>query len=386
MERTTPGNCVFNLYTGVPVNVLSKPQTQSLTPELLLSACKELRPSVVNTVPWIIEGLAELIASDAEAVRVVVRQPEILSYGGAALPSACSHILRTAGAKMMCTYGQTELGGPVLFGKPGGDPNALLPWVEHQLDRSVDDIKDEGELILFNNLSTTIGYMNGNSTPLEKPPTSYRTGDRFRRCIIDGRPDHLLYLCRKDDLIKHVTGEFTNPLVTEHEILSACIGVVHAACMVGNSHPRPWLLLELCEGIQASAGSANRIHAALKLANAKQPKYSAVAPKHVVIFQADSLPRTVKGTIRRNQAEANLSASENLDHMTLSYALRVAEPVRPTSFYIALRLLQCVSERRAEMNQVVQERTKNRLSHSNQSRKLTLGFVRHLQRCCPMRL
>jgi len=292
-------NCVFNLYVGVPVNIQAAPREQILSSELMLAACKHLKPSAVNTVPWIMEGIAEMLAAGNKSSQVVVQIPEIMTYGGAALPSACSDILRVAGAKIMCTYGQTELGGPVLFGEPGGHPNALIPWVKYNL-KILDDAKDEGELVLIDNLSTTRGYLHASSQP--QSLKLFETGDRFRRGG-DIACKALFYVCRKDDLIKHVTGEFTNPLVTEHEIMNACVGTVNAVCMVGNCWPRPWLLVELCDGI-SKPDALRSIEAAVIKANAKQPKYSAVLHEHVMIVQTSSLPRTAKGTIRRAQAES----------------------------------------------------------------------------------
>jgi acyl-CoA synthetase (AMP-forming)/AMP-acid ligase II len=294
-------NCVFNLHAGVPINVQSAPLTQVLTPELMVAACKSLGPSMVNTVPWIMAGLAEMVSSSNADTKAVVSQPDVMSYGGAAFPVACADLLRSSGAKIMCTYGQTELGGPVLFGTPGGDPNALIPWVDYDLERSPHDAEDEGELVLIDNCSTTAGYLTDTCGSTGCYPRRFNTHDRFRRTVVDGR-QHLVYVCRNDDLIKHATGEFTNPLVTEHELLNACVGIVHAACMVGNSQPRAWLLLELCE--QVSAMVAHQLNDAIKLANAKQPKYSAVLAQNVLLLTIDALPRTAKGTIKRHQAEA----------------------------------------------------------------------------------
>jgi len=242
-------NCVFNICAAVPVNVQSSPQTQKLSPELLLAACASLTPSMVNTVPWVVEGIAQIVDKGSGTFKAVINQPEIVSYGGAALPTACSEIMREAGAKIMCTYGQTELGGPVLFGRPEGNPNALIPWVKYELQQSLGEAEDEGELVLADNLSTTTGYLEGKGTAQGKlkPPALCRTGDRFRK--ISASQEGLIYVCRKDDLMKHATGEFTNPLVTEHAMMNACVGTLHAACMVGNNRPRPWLLLEVCDHV-----------------------------------------------------------------------------------------------------------------------------------------
>jgi len=231
-------NSVFNLCAAaVPVNVQVAPHTQKLTPELLLSACERLRPQIINTVPWILEGISNLVASRSPGTGSLVRRPELISYGGAALPSVCSGILISSGAKIIGTYGQTELGGPVLFGTIDGDCDALRPWVQHELEQAATDAVDEGELLLIDNLSTTAGYLHGPAvTRTHTNSGKYHTGDKFRR--LPDSHGRLVYVCRKDDLIKHVTGEFTNPLVTEHTIMNASIGIVHAACMVGSSQLR----------------------------------------------------------------------------------------------------------------------------------------------------
>ena len=39
----------------------------------------------------------------------------------------CAPVLASHGVRLCCTYGQTELAGPVLFGKPGGDAELLRP-------------------------------------------------------------------------------------------------------------------------------------------------------------------------------------------------------------------------------------------------------------------
>jgi len=56
-------NCVFNLNAGIPARIQSSPQDQILSPELLLAACGDVKPSILNTVPWIMEGIAEMLAS-----------------------------------------------------------------------------------------------------------------------------------------------------------------------------------------------------------------------------------------------------------------------------------------------------------------------------------
>ena len=49
-------NFVFNIYAGCRVALLASPDDK-LSPLLVLAACRALRPSVLNTVPWVVEGL-----------------------------------------------------------------------------------------------------------------------------------------------------------------------------------------------------------------------------------------------------------------------------------------------------------------------------------------
>ena len=52
-------NLVFNLHAGVRAFILDG--DEPLSPSLMLAACAQLRPSCVNTVPWVVEGLVELL-------------------------------------------------------------------------------------------------------------------------------------------------------------------------------------------------------------------------------------------------------------------------------------------------------------------------------------
>ena len=123
----------------------------------MLRACAELRPCVINTVPVIVEGLVALIQKGDrvgdETASDVLGRLRLLTYGGGPLSPHCPPILAEHGVLLNCSilptapthnwrtapcadshiralrwtaYGQTELAGPVMFGRPGGDPN-LLP-------------------------------------------------------------------------------------------------------------------------------------------------------------------------------------------------------------------------------------------------------------------
>ena len=53
-------NLVFNLHAGVRASLLATHEAR-LSPALMLEAIAQLRPTCVNTVPWIVEGLVDLV-------------------------------------------------------------------------------------------------------------------------------------------------------------------------------------------------------------------------------------------------------------------------------------------------------------------------------------
>ena len=66
-------NLVFNLHAGVRAFLLSTHEAR-LSTSLILNATADLHPSCINTVPWIVEGLVELIRTgDPSAVRAAPR-------------------------------------------------------------------------------------------------------------------------------------------------------------------------------------------------------------------------------------------------------------------------------------------------------------------------
>ena len=86
MDRSRVRRSVFNLHACVRAFLLEGDTT--LSPSLILAACQELRPSVVNTVPWIVEGLMPLLQHKMDGVSnaAVLQQLHMITYGGAAPP------------------------------------------------------------------------------------------------------------------------------------------------------------------------------------------------------------------------------------------------------------------------------------------------------------
>jgi acyl-coenzyme A synthetase/AMP-(fatty) acid ligase len=324
-------NMVFNLHAGVRAAILEGDAT--LSPSLLLAACRELRPSCVNTVPWVVEAWVETLRTGAPAevadVARVLSALHLLTYGGAALAPHCPPILRRHGIVVACTYGQTELAGPIMFGKPNGDPNALLPLpgVEYELVRGEVDGEGEGELVLLGNGSSTSGYLAlGAQTKKQRSLTGgdascttvdrFHTNDRFRAVrTANDDAEWLLYLCRADDLLVHTSGEMSNPLPTEQRLMAECSALLHAVAVMGTNRPRCMALLELRASVDPTDESVmQQLRAALAKANGEQPQYSAVLDRHALLVPEGTLPLTVKGTVQRSKAEGMLQAE--LDAVT----------------------------------------------------------------------
>jgi acyl-coenzyme A synthetase/AMP-(fatty) acid ligase/3-oxoacyl-(acyl-carrier-protein) synthase len=337
-------NTIFNLVTGCRAALLASPDTK-LSPALIVAAIRDIKPSCVNTVPWILEGLVAMIASGHVDAVATVSSLHLITYGGAALAPHCPPNLQRHGIIVACTYGQTELTGPVLFGKPGGDPtrfaNALCPprGVGYELLTSAESEEcgdvHFGILVLVGMKCATSGYLQVRSEQREArsltgghvdltPQQRYHTNDNFKRVTIDGEP-FLEYVCRADDILVHTSGEMTNPLPWEQRMIAACSLLLEAVCVVGTNLPRCMALLELREGVTVdSEETLAQLQAGADAANSAQPDYSRIHHQHALLLAAGSLPKTVKGTVQRFKA-AHLFGEALAD-------ARKGKPKKPTLY------------------------------------------------------
>jgi hypothetical protein len=54
-------NMLFNLYTGIRHLLHADAANAALTPPLLINACLDLPPAVINTTPWVVEGSVDAL-------------------------------------------------------------------------------------------------------------------------------------------------------------------------------------------------------------------------------------------------------------------------------------------------------------------------------------
>ncbi|CAE7207208.1 nps10 [Symbiodinium sp. CCMP2592] len=297
-------NFIFNLYAGIRCAVLDAPESSPVTVDLLLGACKDLRPTVLSTVPWVIEAICKELERGEEAASyaAVCGRLHHIAFAGAQLPRGCSEVCRMHGIKLQVDYGQTELGGPLLFGRLGARADLLQPVAGATYSfRSLLNSSEEprrGELVLHGAESAAQAYLKGGQgRPLTGPGQltveEYWTGDIFEEVEWDGST-WLRHVSRSDDLLVHTSGEMTNPLPME-KVLGR-LGL--RACVVGDRFPRPLLVLE---AERAKEKNASELWIAIEECNALQPEWSRVLPQHVVLSQ--DMPVSVKGEIQRQSLQ-----------------------------------------------------------------------------------
>ena len=189
----------------------------------------------------------------------------------------------------------------------GGHPhrlNAMQPLAaaQHMLvDKNGAEVQDEGELVFMGMRSATDGYMGSSSSKVTRDdecPTSERlhTGDVFNQV----EPGWYQPVCRRDDLIVHTTGEMTNPLLIETRLKSLCDAVVANLCVFGQGQAKPFLVVQLREGMDEKA-TRSKVLEALAYLNATSKDL--LIPASHVIWADAPLPTSAKGNVIRGQVE-----------------------------------------------------------------------------------
>lgn len=119
----------------------------------------------------------------------------------------------------------------------------------------------------------------------------------------------------------------------------------YTPCVLGMNRPRPMLALELCDGVDEDPGTSDKICEALQMANQRQPKYSVIQEEHVILMPANTLPRTVKGTITRFKCERLLRG-----HMDALYDGSLQPELRRTKAATIAKNLECMQREVDDFN------------------------------------
>ena len=144
-------NFLCNLRHGTRCLLHHDAPTTPTSAPLLLRAATELRPSLIDTVPVLLEAMLPL---DADTI-ATLRACKAVMYGGAPLSHAAWIEMRKNGICVLSQYGQTELGGMALIGSGMAPYGGLapVPGVTAALEPA-----SEGTLVLTGVQSLTPGY------------------------------------------------------------------------------------------------------------------------------------------------------------------------------------------------------------------------------------
>lgn len=313
----TNHNFLFPLSRGICVSVHGADATEVITADMVLKAAEALSPTIIDTVPFIMEAWSRLSPED---LKPLSRCAHVQS-GGAALPDAVAQSLLDAGVPVREQYGQTEAAGMQLAtvsGAVAGETAVMMPpWAVSQV--ILDGDGDEGELIIQGIRSTAPGNLaQGALVPGSskfETGVGHRTGDIFRWTRTRSGQPGLIHCSRTDDILLLSTGEMFNPVQMEKIMMSFCHGLeeqVLQAAVLGKGRPRPFLVVELSEESETDKNQMlQHLQPGLAMANAEQPEYAHIRAGHIIVLQPKCgdpcLPKTAKGNFMRSQCEQVLS-------------------------------------------------------------------------------
>ena len=289
-------NFLYNLLSGVRCMVHLDAASVKLSSSILLKAARELRPSILDTVPALLDAMISISAGELHVNSedaATLRSCKAVLYGGAHMSFSTASCLRSNGIAIHSQYGQTELAGMVLIGAPGAPHGGMRPVRGIQarlIDANVSQGSSSpapavvhpgkspatdgamphksGELILSNVGSLMPGYwplLDADSRQgceqnrCTKPEDTakqddvhatrdWATGDIFDEINGDaGSGGWLVHVCRRDELLLHSSGEMTNPVAVEAALLPCLRSIleVRDCCVFGAGRSHAALVMEL---------------------------------------------------------------------------------------------------------------------------------------------
>jgi len=307
-------NFLIPLARGICISVHAADATMPITAGMLLKAAAELSPSVIDTVPFIMEEWSALSYEELKPLR----QCALVQSGGAPLSTAIASALLDAGVPVRQHYGQTEAPGIQLATVPGATASEISifmpPW--KMASAVLDGGREEGELLIQGIENTALGNLAAGvlvpgSCKMEEG-VGHRTGDVFRWMKTESGQVGLQHCMRVDDTILLSTGEMFNPVPMEKNISSHLHGEGLQGALVavlGKNRPSPILVVELPGGqVMETQAALHKLRPGIDAANASEVEYARIKPNYVLILgtsDKDSLlmPKTAKGNFIRSQSE-----------------------------------------------------------------------------------
>ncbi|GJJ07747.1 hypothetical protein Clacol_001952 [Clathrus columnatus] len=250
--------------------------------------------------------------TDPLLLNVLKSMDEIL-FCGSTIPESELQWAKENRIPILNAFGMTECGG-LLVGLRD-DPACLIPVrLEglHYAFRSISNTKRDLEISLNRNqkiqrLEELIVLSNSIDCPhptlRSKTDGHFHTGDLFEE-VYKGR---YLFRGRIDDLIKMENGRICDTKSIEDRLRKNCDDIIHACVVVGTNRPSPALLIEPKLSTYNKERLITSVELQLTEYNANVYEHERLTRNHITVVRKGSLPRTLKGNIRRNLAEQMFS-------------------------------------------------------------------------------
>jgi len=332
-------NFIVPMVRGVGCSIHGADATDAITAGLLLKAAADLRPTTIDTVPFILDEWSTLAVSELAPLAAC----SAVRSGGAPLPTAVATRLVEAGIRVRTHYGQTEAPGMRLLTVEGAAPDELAVMRPlGPVEISLDGGGDEGELLIRRCGAASPGYLAAGALVPGKTDASgwHRTGDVFRRTRARNGADGLRFASRVDDVILLSTGEMFNPVPMETSILDYARrhGIdVDRLVVLGSDHAAPFLVVESAEALKTKRAAdelQRELWPGVEAANEAEVAYARVKRGHVLVATGERLPVSAKGNVIRPRAEkafaeqlsqlAEQAASAGVDWAALEKAAAAA--------------------------------------------------------------
>jgi len=310
-------NFLIPLARGICSAVHGADDSENITASMLLKATAALNPTVIDTVPFIMEEWSSMKKDELEPLT----RCALVQSGGAPLSTAVAERLLEAGIPVRQHYGQTESPGIQLATVMGAGPSELSifmpPW---KMAKPVLDGEEEGELIIQGIMNSAPGnLLKGdlvpNSSKME-PGVGHRTGDVFRWTTTASGQPGLVHCMRTDDVLLLSTGEMFNPVPMEKSLANFVHDLkdiqVSQCAVLGKNRPAPLLVVELAnDRVTDQQKIMALLQPGIDAANAAEVEYARIKTGYVAILipgKSDQLlPKTAKGNFIRSQSERLLA-------------------------------------------------------------------------------
>mmetsp|Transcript_103220 Transcript_103220/g.183408 ORF Transcript_103220/g.183408 Transcript_103220/m.183408 type:complete len:1222 (-) Transcript_103220:237-3902(-) len=327
----TVQNFLIPLARGLRVAIHGSDETAAISSNMILKAAEDLKPDVIDTVPFIMAEWSEL---DAEKLKPLAKVKHVQS-GGAPLSVQVAERLTNAGVNARTHYGQTEAPGIQLVTMPGAKPSELSlflpPWpcasvsLKDTTDGVVNENADKGELIIRGIGGSSPGYLKDGVLRVGSSRMDaegrHSTSDVFCWVTASNGTRVLKHCMRTDDVILLNTGEMFNPVQMENSMLDYGLKVglkTTHSIVLGAERAAPFLVMVLAEDEKSSAEDAlKKLQPGLDEANDAEVEYARIKKGHFLVlapgFGDEKLPTSIKGNVVRKQAEDKFSSK--LDEM-----------------------------------------------------------------------